>query len=275
MPTVSEEPTNQARTIAQIICAEENTLIFGDFCLVLRITGLDFFLNDFEPLLFGRRELQGGVPIVPNIQIPNIPNNVVTTIDDLDFVAFNNLFENFFEDNFANNPFANFVDGRGFQQFVAEFLNDYDVQELWTVFAPNNAAIRSLLRDLDWDVLNLSRQQRLQLTNIALYHIIAGEPITFGNLRCGRRYRMSNNGRTRTECQESRGITQKFQVGTGNTDLPLITRPRNVLAINGLVHSVDEVILPFTVPNRPTEPPTGFGTNDCEGVNGIFNAPGN
>lgn len=215
-------------------------------------------MNDFEalPWFFNRRELQGEVPNVPWIPFPD---DVVTTLDaDLDFEALNNFFGTFFADSFANNPYANFVDGSGFQQFVAEFLDDYDVQELWTVFAPDNLAMSSLLRDLDWDVFNLSRQQRRDLTTIVLNHIIVGEAITFGNLRCERIYRMSNGSLTTTEC----GVVQKFQVGTGNldTDRPFITRPRNVLAINGLVHSVDEVILPFTVPNRPTESPTGFGT---------------
>ena len=64
---------------------------------------------------------------------------------------------------------------------------------------------------------------------------------------------MANGGETQTVC----GLNlQKAQRGPDNddTDLPLITA-RDVSACNGIIHVINEVMLPQTVARSESEPP--------------------
>lgn len=337
-PTQSEEPTEAPTgilTLAEIICHVSNRRIYGTFCAIIRETGLDVILNNYEELDFRRR----GVGIVGRVEdgaeavaesedevvedsdnnrramlskfdhgegftqnkrdnairfLENIPNIINNDINDFNYNSF----------NVQNNPFNDFS----------------DIIELFTVFAPTNQAFEQL----NFDVLAYLKfdyyTQVNYLLDIAEYSIIAGRALVYDELACGRNYRMSNGVNSRTECRSG---NQKFQVGRGNrenhytcvyyTDIngepckgpkdciginfnneddvasarrpcnanyPEIIQPRNIFASNGVLHTVDDLLLPFTFsgprdPTRqPSRRPTPSPSTDCEGANGSYNKPG-
>ena len=114
-----------------------------------------------------------------------------------------------------------------------------DPTATFTVFAPTNEAFDAISSIIP----TLSEQD---IVFVLLYHLTNGE-ILAGDLVCDAELIMVNELPTTTTCTNDGGI---FQVGTGNTD-PL-TSPRIVLtdieACNGIIHVVDNVILPAAFP---------------------------
>lgn len=109
----------------------------------------------------------------------------------------------------------------------------------WTVFAPTNAAFAALPAETLSAVL---ADQEL-LTDILLFHVVSDRKIRAGGLTCGGRVKMGNGKNSRTVCRNGK----KFQRGQGNArtlkDMPEIV-VKNVEACNGLIHGIDNVMLP-------------------------------
>jgi uncharacterized surface protein with fasciclin (FAS1) repeats len=185
-------------------------------------------------------------------------------------------------------------------------FNNNNNNRLYTVFAPTNAAFNSIGFDvIDFILLDTNIQLNF-VQYIVEFHILKGREIRYGDLGCGSKYLMLNGANSRTEC---RGSNRKFQVGNGNRELdgfcrfnvpiisinnnlvipnnnnaiinnrrrcletyPEIIAPRNLLGTNGLVHSLDDVMIPYTIffPSTPnpagpiiinTPSPTDFPTD--------------
>ena len=102
---------------------------------------------------------------------------------------------------------------------------------LWTVFAPSNAAFD--------DAPPFSSDTDIE--EVLLGHVVANAEINFEDLECKKLIEMTNGKNTRTVCKN--GIT--YQNGRGNDDdrRPEIVES-NIMACNGIVHVVDQVILP-------------------------------
>ena len=115
-----------------------------------------------------------------------------------------------------------------------------DVINKFTVFAPTNAAFESMKFDMG-SFFELTDAERRE---IAEYHILSGREVMYGDLGCGTSYDMLNGVTSRTECRGNGG-NRKYQVGARNviSNLPLIVE-RNMDASNGVIHLVDEVLLP-------------------------------
>jgi len=137
--------------------------------------------------------------------------------------------------------------------------NALDGTAKFTVFAPNDDAfanlppgtVEALLDDTD------------ALTNVLLFHAVAGRKVYSGDLKCQTKIEMANGKDSRTVCQGN-GV---FQKGAGNPrqDMPRIIST-DIEACNGLIHVVNGVMLPPQVnvpvpaPAAPvpttTQPPT-------------------
>lgn len=103
------------------------------------------------------------------------------------------------------------------------------------MFAPNNDAFEKLGATLA-DVL----ADKELLTNILLFHAVEGEVLST-DLKCKGTVEMVNGADSRTVCQGD----SIFQKGGGN---PRDAMPEiiavDIEACNGIVHVVDEVLLP-------------------------------
>jgi len=113
---------------------------------------------------------------------------------------------------------------------LAEALNS----ETFTVFAPTNDAFLKILDDVD-----LSDEAFVK--DLLLYHTIPDLIVTSDDIVCEESVIMGNGKVTVTKCVGD----DLFQVGNGNLPnaLPRITKT-DISACNGIVHVVDEVILP-------------------------------
>ena len=112
-----------------------------------------------------------------------------------------------------------------------------------TVFVPTNNAFRSLPREVLDSLVAPGSLDALE--DILRYHII-GTEVYFNQLVCDEQRVMENGEKTTTECKAD-GF--KYQVGIGNLieDEPRIVET-NILADNGVIHVVDQVILPDIAP---------------------------
>jgi Fasciclin domain len=108
-------------------------------------------------------------------------------------------------------------------------------EEILTVFAPTNDAFEAI------GVETLASLSLEEVTFILQYHAVEGEVLST-DLVCESEVEMANGVVTETQCLEDGSI---FQVGTGNTEdsRPLIVEV-DIDACNGVVHVVDNVILP-------------------------------
>lgn len=83
------------------------------------------------------------------------------------------------------------------------------------------------------------------LKDLLLLHVVVGRVLDEDDLkdRCGDSLTMANGDQTCTTCKNNKDDI--FQVGTGNPDCDL---PEififDIKACNGIVHAIDEVILP-------------------------------
>ena len=113
-----------------------------------------------------------------------------------------------------------------------------DREERYTIFAPINTAFESLSEELASVVISDSEFLR----GILLSHTIGGETLST-QLQCGGEISMISGEETTTICADNR----LFQRGAENTliSLPEIIAPDGI-ACNGVIHAVDQVILPGT-----------------------------
>ena len=125
-------------------------------------------------------------------------------------------------------------------------------QYQYTVFGPTNDAFRKLGDETLNYLLTTERGQE-QLTYILLEHVIDQRRLDFQQLGCGQSYMMLNEQPTTGLCRgasdDSRNsITRKIQVGTGNgntvNDWPEVI-DWNTYASNGVLHVVNNVVLPY------------------------------
>ena len=118
---------------------------------------------------------------------------------------------------------------------LADTLDDKD--EHFTVFAPNDDAfgnlpdgtVEALLDDIH------------ALTNILLFHVVAGHVLEADDLHCTDKIEMANGDDSRTVCKGH----DIFQKGAGNSrsKMPEIIAT-DIEACNGIIHVVSEVMLP-------------------------------
>jgi uncharacterized surface protein with fasciclin (FAS1) repeats len=143
-----------------------------------------------------------------------------------------------------------------------------ELEELYTVFAPNDEAFKALPRKYAEQLLSSTENMEW----LVLYHSIgvntvAGAVISSDDLDCGELVRMSNGKNTRTVC-ESGEDGAVYQKGAGNS---IADDPKNntrqgeetaalalfpeiiefdIEACNGLVHVVNNIILPKKLPQQ-------------------------
>jgi uncharacterized surface protein with fasciclin (FAS1) repeats len=113
----------------------------------------------------------------------------------------------------------------------------------WTVFAPTNEAIESLINSVPKGTLNADN-----MADLLLFQMIETSVIEISDMRCEEWIMMSDGGYSYTHC---RGL-DKYQIGPGNgfedsiillRDSPIVLR-EDIGACNGIVHTVDTVLLP-------------------------------
>lgn len=116
-----------------------------------------------------------------------------------------------------------------------------DATTSFTVFAPTNGAFEVIASVLP----GLSEQQ---IVFVLLYHVASGV-IAMDDLVCDGEIVMANELPTTTICTVEGEI---FQVGTGNVEptFPQVVTT-DIEACNGIIHVIDNVILPDVVPDSP------------------------
>ena len=177
--------------------------------------------------------------------------------------------------------------GRDLQGFAQGFAAR---SNLFTVFAPNNQAFTNLfLREIDalfaapqtqfvtsyFDTQREFIYNRLSdrsirsyfysdlglflLREVLLTHVI-GREIPSQELICNNIYTMINGEPTVTECDRNNNRNGKFQIGEGNLRDGGQLLPRigfsDIIASNGVIHEINQVILPlfdpFIIINTPS-----------------------
>ena len=113
----------------------------------------------------------------------------------------------------------------------------------WTVFAPTNEAIESLINSVPKGTLNADN-----MADLLLFQMIETSVIEISDMRCEEWIMMADGGYSYTHC---RGL-DKYQIGPGNgfkdsiillRDSPIVLR-EDIGACNGIVHTIDTVLLP-------------------------------
>jgi transforming growth factor-beta-induced protein len=127
---------------------------------------------------------------------------------------------------------------------LSPILDNPDAE--FTLFAPNDDAFTKI-----GGALELLTQE--QIIDILLFHVTSGTT-TFDELICFSSLLMANDQFTFTDCLKE---GNKFQVGPGNTPdhKPEIIVP-DIFLCNGIVHVVDNVILPAVPTDMPSAAPS-------------------
>jgi len=118
-------------------------------------------------------------------------------------------------------------------------------EEKFTVFMPTNDAFASLPQE----IVDAVTSDSDLLKSVLLSHAVAGEVLFIKDLVCSGKVVMANGDETTTTC-----AGEKFyQSGAGNnpSSFPEIIAPDGV-ACNGVIHSIDQVILPGS--DAPEDP---------------------
>ena len=133
-----------------------------------------------------------------------------------------------------------------------------------TMFVPTDIAFEKLAitQSLKWNNLNSNT-----MTNLLLFHSSeANNGVKYNDLLCNEWLHMMNGEYTFTHCTNTKTNTntntntntKKYQIGRGNKDgrsdgdnnqislkdSPLIIQPKDISACNGIIHSIDTVMLP-------------------------------
>lgn len=121
----------------------------------------------------------------------------------------------------------------------------------WTLFAPTNTAFFKI-----GDRLSAIFNNTDELTDLILYHAFDGL-LYVDDLLCASTLQMANGQTSSTECQEDR----TYQMGEGNSvnAAPQIVAS-NINTCNGILHIIDEVMLPANFEPVPQTAP------DCKSI---------
>jgi len=160
----------------------------------------------------------------------------------------------------------NYHDNSG-ASYSTNSTDDDELEELYTVFAPNDEAFKQLPRTYAEQLLSSTENMEW----LVLYHSIGvttveGAVVSSDDLECGDLVRMSNGKNTRTVC-ESGDAGAVYQKGAGNMiadtdqkkkrqgqEAALALFPEiiefDIEACNGLVHVVNNIILPKNLPQQ-------------------------
>lgn len=105
----------------------------------------------------------------------------------------------------------------------------------WTVFAPTNEAFANI-----GDALSDIQANSVLLSEILLYHVV-NDVVFSADLECNQEVLMASGNETRTVCVDETII----QMGKGNDwdAMPQIVSA-DIEACNGVIHLIDQVILP-------------------------------
>lgn len=109
-----------------------------------------------------------------------------------------------------------------------------DGNDVFTVFAPTNEAFEKFPEDLD----SINAET---LTDILLFHAVAGKEVYRKDLVCQGLLEMANGVDSRTVCDGP----ERYQKGAGNPEgrVPYLIES-DIPACNGIIHKVDDVMLP-------------------------------
>ena len=128
-------------------------------------------------------------------------------------------------------------------------LIDFLELSSWTLFAPTDEAFEKLVLSTQQGD-NPNKLNPNNMSNLLFFHLVENSVLEFNDLICNKWLKMSNEGFTFTHC---RGL-DKYQVGRGNglktesiislKDSPIILK-ENIIACNGIIHSIDTVMLPI------------------------------
>ncbi|MGU3647074.1 fasciclin domain-containing protein [Microbacterium sp. C23T] len=122
-----------------------------------------------------------------------------------------------------------------------------DTSQTYTVFAPNDRAFLRLVTDLtgtepasEADALAAitSTFTAQQISNILLYHVVAGQKLGFVKVITAGSLTMANGG-----VVEPRGVKLRDET-PALRDPKLVPWAVNVQATNGVIHTIDRVLVP-------------------------------
>ena len=268
-------------TLLDIICAPENAGILGTFCTALLITGLAPGLE--LGCAGGNRRRYQDNPNIPleaqriidqynqnypgNNYIPaeaqryinqyyrpaNIGNRLLQYPGNNNYIPAQTqaIIDQYTPGNINNYVGNQYNNGNNYN------YNGINAPLQHTVFGPTNDAFIKL-GDTTLRRLFNTVEGQVELTEILFYHIIQGSRLDFHQLNCGQSYTMLNEQPTTSRCRAGdniNGIARKFQVGTGNgnnvDNWPELIAWDN-MAVNGVLHVVDEVILHNNVTPSPS-----------------------